>query len=113
MAGVTSALSSQLTQMQTALSERLDQIELKRALRMWNLPEDHVDGLIAACDIGDSNGKIDYKEFVDILARDTVTVAAMGKRDMQAKQAMGVDAQAFLADQMGHKVAPKHAYAKA
>ena len=29
-------------------------------------------------------------QFVDALARDTVTLAAMGKRDMQALEAMGV-----------------------
>jgi len=34
---------------------------------------------------------VDYKEFVDVLARDTVAPAALGKRDMQASDAMGVD----------------------
>ena len=29
--------------------------------------------------------------FGDVLARETVTLAAMGKRGMQAKEAMGVD----------------------
>ena len=46
-------------------------------------------------------------EFVDMLARDTVAPAAMGKRGMQAQDAMGVADldRAFL----GHKVAPKAA----
>jgi len=34
---------------------------------------------------------VDYKEFVDVLARDTVAPAALGKRDMQASDAMGID----------------------
>ena len=46
--------------------------------------------LLAACD-DDGNGEVNYKEFVDALARDTVAPAAMGKRDMQAKEAMGQD----------------------
>ena len=45
-------------------------------------------------------------QFVDELARDTVAPAAMGKRGLQAKEAMGVDSldKQFL----GHTVAPKH-----
>ena len=41
--------------------------------------------------LGSGDGEVDYKEFVDVLARETVTLAAMGKRGMQAKEAMGVD----------------------
>ena len=39
---------------------------------------------------------------MDVLARDTVAPAAMGKRDMQSKEAMGVDSQELLAQQLGH-----------
>ena len=48
------------------------------------------------------DGQVDYKEFVDVLARDTVALAAMGKRGMQSKQAMGVDAYAAMDEQLGH-----------
>ena len=50
--------------------------------------------LIAACD-HDGDGQVDYKEFVDVLARDTVAPAALGKRDMQAEEAMGVEKTTF------------------
>ena len=72
-------------------SGTLDKKEIARALDLWNIPIDHdkLDDLIAACD-GDGDGQVDYKEFVDVLARDTVASAAMGKRDMQAQEAMGV-----------------------
>lgn len=46
--------------------------------------------LITLCD-KDGDKKISYKEFVDNLARDTVAVAALGTRGMQAKEAMGSD----------------------
>ena len=70
---------------------------------MWNIPLDHdkLQDLIDACD-HDGDGEVDYKEFVDVLARDTVAPAAMGKRDMQSKEAMGVDSQEMLAKQLGH-----------
>ena len=55
----------------------------------------------------DSDGGVDYKEFVDALARDTVAPAAMGKRDMQAKQAMGVDD--LSPEFLGHHKAASHA----
>ena len=57
--------------------------------------------------VDDGDGQVDYKEFVDVLARDTVAPAALGKRDMQAKEAMGVESldKEFL----GHKNAPKSA----
>ena len=72
-------------------SGTLNKKELVRALDLWNIPldEDKLDELIAACD-ANGDGDVDYKEFVDVLARDTVTLAAMGKRDMQASEAMGV-----------------------
>ena len=73
-------------------SGTLDKKEVRRALDLWNIPisDDKLDELIEACD-HDGDGQVDYKEFVDVLARDTVAPAAMGKRDMQAKEAMGVD----------------------
>ena len=73
-------------------SGTLNKKELARALDLWNIPIDNakLDELIAACD-DDGNGEVNYKEFVDALARDTVAPAAMGKRDMQAKEAMGQD----------------------
>ena len=73
-------------------SGTLDKKEIARALDLWNIPIDNakLDELIAACD-DDGNGEVNYKEFVDALARDTVAPAAMGKRDMQAKEAMGQD----------------------
>jgi len=73
-------------------SGTLSKKEIARALDLWNVPIDHdkLDQLIDACD-HDGDGDIDYKEFVDVLARDTVAPAAMGKRDMQAKEAFGVD----------------------
>merc|ERR1711998_185507 len=65
--------------------------EIARALDLWNVPISHskLDDLIEACDV-DGDGQISYEEFVDGLARDTVTIAAMGKRDLQANEAMGV-----------------------
>jgi len=65
--------------------------ELKTALRQWNvgLDDAQADELIKNCD-EDGNGQISYSEFVDALARDTVAPSAMGKRDMQALEAMGV-----------------------
>merc|ERR1711871_1121791 len=65
--------------------------ELARALDLWNIPIDRqkIKELIAACD-RNGDGEISYEEFVDMLARDTVANAAMGKRGMQAKDAMGV-----------------------
>ena len=67
---------------------------------------DKLQDLLAACD-ADGSGEIDYKEFVDVLARDTVAPAALGKRGMQAEEAMGVASldKAFL----GHGSAPKSA----
>jgi len=117
--GASEALNSRFSDMFKAFqyvdldrSGTLNKAELTRAIEMWNLPVDEskLDDLIAACD-ADGDGNVDYKEFVDVLARDTVAPAAMGKRDMQAMQAMGaadVD-PAFL----GHAGKVKHAYAKA
>jgi Ca2+-binding EF-hand superfamily protein len=104
------ALNSRFTDMFKAFqyvdldrSGTLNKKEISRALDMWNIPMDDakLDELIAACDV-DGDGDVDYKEFVDVLARDTVAPAAMGKRDMQSKEAMGVDAQEMMAQQLGH-----------
>ena len=45
--------------------------------------------IVDLCD-SDDDGGISYDEFVDNLARDSVTMAAMGKRGLQSKEAMGV-----------------------
>ena len=60
-------------------------------LDLWNIPIDAItlQSVLDACD-ANGDGGIDYKEFVDAFARDTVAPAAMGKRDMQSKEAMGV-----------------------
>ena len=65
-----------------------------------------LDQLIAACD-SDGDGQVSYAEFVDVFALDTVAPAALGKRGMQAQEAMGVADldKAFL----GHGSAPKSA----
>jgi len=76
--------------------------ELRRALQMWNIPADNIDDLVEACD-KDGNGTVSYNEFVDALARETVSDAAMGKRGMQSEEAMGVSAYALLNEEMGHK----------
>ena len=77
--------------------------ELRRALDMWNIPLDDemLDLLLSDCDLDDDGG-VSYEEFVDKLARGTVAPAAMGKRGMQSKEAMGVDSQEMLAAQLGH-----------
>mgnify|MGYP001360500969 CR=1 FL=1 len=70
---------------------------------MRNVPlsDDNLDLLLGDCD-QDGDGGISYEEFVDKLARETVAPAAMGKRGMQSKEAMGVDSQEMLAAQLGH-----------
>jgi len=92
------ALNSRFTDMYKAFQYvdmngdgSLDAREMRRALDMWNIPLDDktLKDLMRACDANGS-GEVDYKEFVDMLARDTVSVAALGKRGMQAKEAMGV-----------------------
>ena len=64
--------------------------------------EDKLDELLSALDV-DGDGVISYAEFVDALARDTVAPAAMGKRDMQSLEAMGVDAQEMLNEIVANK----------
>ena len=84
-------------------SGRLSRQEIARALDLWNIPFDQkkLDVLFALID-GDGDG-VSYEEFVDHLARGTVAPAAMGKRGLQSKEAMGVDSQEMLAKQLGHK----------
>ena len=74
-------------------SGKVDRSEIKRALDLWGLELDgeKLDELMAMCDV-DGDGQIGYEEFVDMLARDTVAPAAMGKRDLQPLAAMGVEA---------------------
>jgi hypothetical protein len=105
-----SGLNSRFTDMYKAFqyvdldrSGRLSKKEIARALDLWNVPmDDHkLDLLLERCD-ADGDGGISYEEFVDVLARETVAPAAMGKRGMQSKEAMGVDSQEMLAKQLGH-----------
>ena len=104
MQSASDALNSRFTDMFKAFqyvdldrSGTLDKKELRRALDMWNIPidDEKLDELIAACD-HDGDGQVDYKEFVDVLARDTVAPAAMGKRGMQSQEAMGESAYKLL-----------------
>jgi Ca2+-binding EF-hand superfamily protein len=106
-----SGLNSRFTDMFKAFqyvdldrSGRLDKNEIKRALDLWNVPIDDakLDLIMSECD-ADGDGGVSYEEFVDKLARETVAPAAMGKRGMQSKEAMGVDSQEMLAQQLGHK----------
>jgi len=85
-------------------SGRLSRQEIARGLDLWNIPTDDrkLDLLLGDCD-QDGDGGVSYEEFVDKLARETVSTAAMGKRGMQSKEAMGVDSQEMLAEQLGHK----------
>jgi len=78
--------------------------EIQRALHMWGLDLDakQLDMLVRECD-SDGDGMVSYNEFIDALARDTVAPVAMGKRDLQSKEAMGVDSQEYMAEQLGHK----------
>ena len=89
---------------------RVTQKEIERALHMWNIPIDpeQIAELMASCD-QDEDGGVDYDEFVDALARDTVAPDAMGKRGMLSKDAMGVDAYEMLNEQLGHKKIKNHA----
>ena len=90
-------------------SGRLSRQEIRRALDLWNVPldDDKLDLLLSDCD-ADGDGGISYEEFVDKLARGTVAPAAMGKRGMQSKEAMGVDSQEALAHQLGHGTVKKY-----
>jgi len=84
-------------------SGRLSKKEIARALDMWNVPMDDakLDMLMKECD-ADGDGGISYEEFVDKLARETVAPAAMGKRGLQSKDAMGIDAYEMMDQQLGH-----------
>ena len=93
-------------------SGTVDEDEIRRALKMWNMPiaAEDVKRLVERCD-KDNNGQINYDEFVDALARDTVAPAAMNKRGMQSKEAMGTDAFEMIDKQLGHGFDLKHAMA--
>ena len=100
----TEQINSRFTDMKKAFrfvdtdnSGTLDRNEIRRAMDMWNIPIDDktLDDLIAACD-PDGDGQVVYNEFVDVLARDTVAPAALGKRGMQSKEAMGESAYKLL-----------------
>ena len=69
-------------------SGRVNKKEILRALDLWNIPmaEEDIDQIIAKCD-DTGDGEIDYTEFVDHLARDTVAPAALGKHGLQPKEA--------------------------
>jgi len=85
-------------------SGTVDAKEIRRAMHMWgiDLSDEQLELVMAECDT-DGDGQIKYDEFIDHLARDTVATAAMGKRGMQSKDAMGEDAYALLNEQLGHK----------
>ena len=85
-------------------SGTVDAHEVRRAMHLWgiDMTDEQLEILMAECD-PDGDGQIEYNEFIDHLARDTVAPAAMGKRGMQSKEAMGVDAQELLNEQLGHK----------
>ena len=85
-------------------SGKIGRNEVKRALHLWGVPHDEekLDMLMIQLD-EDGDGQVSYDEFVDHLARDTVAPAAMGKRGMLSKDAMGVDAYEMLNEQLGHK----------
>ena len=89
---------------------RVTKGEIERAMHMWNIPidPDHIAELMGSCDV-DGDGSVDYDEFVDALARDTVAPDAMGKRGLQSKDAMGIDGQEMLNEQLGHKKHKNHA----
>ena len=74
-------------------SGTISRAELKRGLKHWNLlgaddasNEDLIDSLMAACD-KDGSGEIDYKEFVDTLARDKAVGDAVAQAHIAAAKA--------------------------
>ena len=85
--------------------------EFKKFLSGQNIDVDD-DNVKHMLDLIDTNkdGEIEYDEFVDHLSRETVAIAAMGKRGMQSKEAMGVSAFELLDEQLKtkkDKFAPK------
>ena len=96
---VQDALNSRFKNMRDAFrkmdldnSGKLDEDELMRALNMWNLPidRDELRAMIHNQMDFNHDGAINYEEFVDALARDTVNPAAMGTRGKTALEAFGV-----------------------
>jgi len=115
---VTEAIANKFTDIKMAFryfdvdnSGSVDEKEIKRALQMFNIPldDESVKRIVDKCD-ANNNGQISYDEFVDALARDTVAPAAMNKRGLQSKEAMGVGAYDMLEQQLGHGNKVKHAY---
>jgi len=88
VSSVENAVNTRFTKMRDAFrsldldrSGTIGREELKRALVMWNIPDVDgtvLDALMSACD-ADSSGSVDYKEFVDVLARDKVVGKAVVK----------------------------------
>lgn len=100
----------QFQKMDLDRSGRLNRAEIKHALNVsFNMlvDDEKLDLLMANLDL-DGDGGVSYEEFTDKLVRETVAPAAMGKRGLQSKEAMGVDAQAWLNKQLGHGAAPKN-----
>jgi len=85
-------------------SGTVDAAEIRRAMHLWgvDLDDETLNLLMAECD-SDGDGQIEYNEFIDHLARDTVMTGAMGKRGMQSKDAVGEDAFELLNEMLGHK----------
>ena len=73
---------------------KLSRAEIARALELWNVPIDEgkLDEVLAACGT-DAEAHMSYDELVDLLARDTVADAALGKRGMQAAEARTRDGE--------------------
>jgi len=93
-------------------SGEISQEEFKRQLERWGVPLDDVamTNMFAMVDTS-GDGVVNYDEFVDALARETVAIDAMGKRGMQSKEAMGVSAFELLDQQLKvkkDKFAPKY-----
>ena len=77
--------------------------EIKRAMFEWNveLSDAKLALLLKSIDTN-GDGQINYTEFCDGLARDTVAPAALGKHGMQSLEAMGVSAFELMDKQLGH-----------
>ena len=72
-------------------SGRIDRDELEAALKRWKVPLDgqKLSQLVSSCD-ADGDGQIDYKEFVDGLARDLVAPTSIwGAVSMASKNQSG------------------------
>ncbi len=93
-------------------SGKIGVAEFAKAMKMWNIDvsDEQLKELIDLIDVN-KDGEIEYNEFVDGLSRETVAIAAMGKRGMQSDEAMGVSAFELLDSQLKRKrdkFAPKY-----